>query len=603
MKDRYNVTTYSVQYLLGLIDQGFIAIPEIQRPFVWDSTKVRDLMDSLYHGYPTGYLITWKNPDVKVKGGGTAEGKTVLIDGQQRVTAMMAALSGLAVLNDDYESKRIKIAFNPLYDGEDTPFAVLTPVIDKDSAWISDISVLFKPGFNSWEFVNEYIRANEGCDPGKVNARINDLQGIATRQIGCISVDADCSIDEVTEIFIRINSKGAVLSQADFAMSKIAADEKHDGNMLRKAIDYYCHLAVKPEFWETVKTHDREFMASEYARKAEWLKDDKDDIYDPDYNDVLRVSFMHMFGRGKLADLVALLSGRDFEARDYKSEIADRSFRKLRDGVVRFMSKGNFQDFTAALRSAGFVSSSIISSKGAVNFAYNLYLTLRENPSIPATDVKRWVQRWYVMSVLTGRYSGSSESIMDRDIRRIAEQGFIPFYEEVAASRLSDTFWEVELPQNLVTTSVRTGAWMVYVASQARAADNTLFTNGFKVADIIGNVGDIHHIFPKAYLRDEIDTPQRLYNQVANYAFLEKRINIAIGKKSPKEYFGIARDAIASREGYFGDIADPEALRSNLEANCIPKGIFEMEAADYEDFLAQRRQLMAKKIEQYFKSL
>lgn len=603
MKDRYNVTTYSVQYLLGLIDQGFIAIPEIQRPFVWDSTKVRDLMDSLYHGYPTGYLITWKNPDVKVKGGGTAEGKTVLIDGQQRVTAMMAALSGLPVLNDDYESKRIKIAFNPLYDGEDTPFAVLTPVIDKDPAWISDISILFKPGFNSWEFVNDYIRTNEGCDPGKVNARINDLQGIATRQIGCIAVDADCSIDEVTEIFIRINSKGAVLSQADFAMSKIAADEEHGGNMLRKAIDYYCHLAVKPEFWETIRTHDREFMASEYAGKAEWLKDDKEDIYDPDYNDVLRVSFMHMFGRGKLADLVSLLSGRDFEARDYKSEIANESFRKLHDGVVRFMSKSNFQDFTAALRSAGFVSFSIISSKGAVNFAYNLYLTLREDPLIPATDVKRWVQRWYVMSVLTGRYSGSSESIMDRDIRCISEQGFIPFYEEIVASRLSDTFWEVELPQNLVTTSVRSGAWMVYVASQARAADNTLFTNGFKVADIIGNVGDIHHIFPKGYLRDENNAPQRLYNQVANYTFLEKRINIAIGKKSPKEYFTIAKNAIISGSDYFGDIADLETLQTNLEANCIPEGIFEMEAADYEDFLVQRRQLMAKKIERYFKSL
>lgn len=603
MKDRFSITTYSVQSILGLIDHGDIAIPEIQRPFVWDSTKVRDLMDSLYHGYPTGYLITWKNPDVKVKGGGTAEGKTVLIDGQQRVTAMMAALAGLPVLNDDYESKRIKIAFNPLYDGDDTPFAVLTPVIDKDPAWISDISVLFSPSFSSYKFITKYIAANEGCDPDKVSSRIEDLKAIAARQLGCIVVDADCSIDEVTDIFIRINSKGAVLSQADFAMSKIAADEEHGGNMLRKAIDYYCHLAVKPEFWETVRTHDREFIASEYAGKAEWLKDDKDDIYDPDYNDVLRVSFMHMFGRGKLADLVALLSGRDFEARDYKGEIADKSFQKLHDGVIRFMSKGNFQDFTAALRSAGFVSSSIMSSKGAVNFAYNLYLTLREDPSIPATDVKRWVQRWYVMSVLTGRYSGSSESIMDRDIRRIAEQGFIPFYEEIAASRLSDTFWEVELPQNLVTTSVRTGAWMVYVASQARAADNTLFTNGFKVADIIGNVGDIHHIFPKAYLQEKLDAPQRLYNQVANYTFLEKRINIAIGKKSPKEYFGIAKDAITSGEDYFGDIADPEALRSNLEANCIPEGIFEMEAADYEDFLAQRRKLMAKKIERYFKSL
>ncbi len=157
MKDCYSVTTYSVQSILGLIASGDIAIPEIQRPFVWDTTQVRDLVDSLYHGYPTGYLITWKNPDVKVKGGGTAEGKTVLIDGQQRVTAIMAALSGLAVLNEDYESKRIKIAFNPLYDGEDTPFAVLTPVLEKDNAWIPDISVLFAPGFSSWSFV--------GCVP------------------------------------------------------------------------------------------------------------------------------------------------------------------------------------------------------------------------------------------------------------------------------------------------------------------------------------------------------------------------------------------------------------------------------------------------------
>ncbi len=603
MKDCYSVTTYSVQSILGLIESGDIAIPEIQRPFVWDSTKVRDLVDSLYHGYPTGYLITWKNPDVKIKGGGVAEGKTVLIDGQQRVTALTAALAGKPVLNDDYESKRVKIAFNPLYDGDDTPFAVLTPVIDKDSRWISDVAEFFAPNFDSWSFVNGYIEANPGCDPKVVNARITDLKAIATRQLGCIVVAAESSIDEVTDIFIRINSKGAVLSQADFAMSKIAADETHGGNMLRKAIDYYCHLAVKPEFWATISQQDPEYMASEYSAKAEWLKNDKDDIYDPDYNDVLRVSFMHMFGRGKLADLVSLLSGRDFEARDFKAEIADESFVKLHDGVVKFMSKGNFQDFTAALRSAGFSSSQIIGSKGAVNFAYNLYLTLREDKSIPSTDVKRWVQRWYVMSVLTGRYSGSSESIMDRDMRRISEQGFIPFYNEITASQLSDNFWKVTLPQNLVTTSVRTGAWMVYVASQVRSADNTLFTNGFKVADVIANVGDIHHIFPKAYLKKAIDAPRRLYNQVANYTYLEKRINIAIGEKRPGEYFSQARDAIKSGVGYFGDIADEDTLLSNLEANCIPEGIFEMGAGDCEGFLAQRRVLMARKIRNYYESL
>lgn len=603
MKDCYSVTTYSVQSILGLIESGDIAIPEIQRPFVWDSTKVRDLVDSLYHGYPTGYLITWKNPDVKIKGGGVAEGKTVLIDGQQRVTALTAALAGKTVLNDDYESKRVKIAFNPLYEGEGTPFAVLTPVIEKDSRWISDIAEFFAPDFDSWSFVNDYIQANPDCNPKIVNSRITDLKAIATRQLGCIVVAAECSIDEVTDIFIRINSKGAVLSQADFAMSKIAADEAHGGNMLRKAIDYYCHLSVKPEFWTTITENDAEFMASEYAAKAAWLKDDKDDICDPDYNDVLRVAFMHMFRRGKLADLVSLLSGRDFEARDFKSEIADASFAKLHDGVIKFMHKGNFQDFTAALRSAGFVSPAIIGSKGAVNFAYNLYLTLKEDGSIPSTDVKRWVQRWYVMSVLTGRYSGSSESIMDRDMRGIADRGFVSFYNEIAASQLSDNFWSVTLPQSLTTTSTRTGAWMVYVASQVRAADNTLFTNGFKVADVIGNVGDIHHIFPKAYLRKEIDAPQRLHNQIANYTYLEKRINIAIGEKSPGEYFSQARTAIIEGKPYFGDISDEETLISNLKANCIPEGVFHMTAKGYETFLAERRTLMAQKIRQYFESL
>lgn len=603
MKDCYSVTMYSVQSILGLIESGDIAIPEIQRPFVWDSTKVRDLVDSLYHGYPTGYLITWKNPDVKIKGGGVAEGKTVLIDGQQRVTALTAALAGKAVLNDDYESKRIKIAFNPLYEGEDTPFAVLTPVIKKDSRWISDIAEFFAPDFDSWSFVNDYIQANPDCNPKIVNSRITDLKAIATRQLGCIVVAAECSIDEVTDIFIRINSKGAVLSQADFAMSKIAADEVHGGNMLCKAIDYYCHLSVKPEFWATITENDAEFMASEYADKAAWLKDDKDDIYDPDYNDVLRVAFMHMFRRGKLADLVSLLSGRDFEARDFKSEIADASFAKLHDGVIKFMHKGNFQDFTAALRSAGFVSPAIIGSKGAVNFAYNLYLTLKEDSSIPSTNVKRWVQRWYVMSVLTGRYSGSPESIMDRDMRRIADQGFVSSYNEIAASQLSDNFWSVTLPQNLTTTSTRTGAWMAYVASQVRAADNTLFTNGFKVADVIGNVGDVHHIFPKAYLRKEIDAPQRLHNQIANYTYLEKRINIAIGEKSPGDYFSQAHDAVIEGEPYFGDISDEETLASNLKANCIPEGIFDMTAKDYEVFLAKRRALMARKIRRYFESL
>lgn len=603
MKDCYSVTQYSVQAILGLIDSGDIAIPEIQRPFVWDSSKVRDLVDSLYHGYPTGYLITWKNPDVKIKGGGTSEGKTVLIDGQQRVTAITAALAGKLVLNDDYELKRIKIAFNPQATGEDSPFEVLTPIIEKDKRWISDISILFQPGFSTYSFMGEYVGLNPDCDTHRVSSRIEDLKAIETRQLGVIVIGADCTIDEVTDIFIRINSKGAVLSQADFAMSKIAADEEHGGSMLRKAIDYYCHLAVKPEFWSVVSTQDHEYMITEYAKKSEWLKNDKDDIYDPDYNDMLRVAFMFKFGRGKLADLVSLLSGRDFATRDYKSEIADESFAKLKDGVLRFMDQNNFKDFVLALRSAGFTSSSLISSQGAVNFAYNLYLMLREDSTISATDVKRYVQRWYVMSILTGRYSGSSESVMDRDIRRLDEMGFLAFYDEIVRANLSDAFWEAALPQSLVTTSTRTGAWLVYIASQIKSADNTLFTNGVKVADVVANIGDIHHIFPKDYLRKQIDAPQRLYNQVANYAYLEKRINIKIGAKCPGEYFTEAMECAKTGKPYFGNINGESALLENLAQNCIPIDIFNMDASNYERFLQERRQAMSAKIRDYFENL
>ena len=94
--EKFTLMQYSVHAILGLIDAEDFVIPEIQRPFVWKRSQVRDLIDSLYNGYPTGYIITWKNPDVKTKDGGKANGKKVLIDGQQRVTALMAAISGRA---------------------------------------------------------------------------------------------------------------------------------------------------------------------------------------------------------------------------------------------------------------------------------------------------------------------------------------------------------------------------------------------------------------------------------------------------------------------------------------------------------------------------
>ena len=138
---RYSVTPHPIETLLTWVKSGEIAIPEIQRPFVWDATKVRNLLDSLYQGYPVGYLIAWRNPSVRLKDGSSSSGKRILIDGQQRVTALMAALLGREVLTKDYETVRIRIAFHPVEE----KFEVSNPAIRKDVAWIPDLAEVFAP--------------------------------------------------------------------------------------------------------------------------------------------------------------------------------------------------------------------------------------------------------------------------------------------------------------------------------------------------------------------------------------------------------------------------------------------------------------------------
>ena len=424
--EKFTLMQYSIRAILGMIDAREFVIPEIQRPFVWKRSQVRDLIDSLYNGYPTGYIITWKNPDVKTKDGNVANGNHVLIDGQQRITALMAAISGIEVLDDDFNKGRVKIAFNPLAEDDDKRFAVQDASHLKDSKWIPDISELFKNDFDPFTFATQYSIDNPEIKPNEVNNEVSKLRGIANRQIGVIQLDHTLDIDEVTEIFIRINSKGTPLSQSDFVMSKMAADTAHGGNMLRKVVDYFCHLAVKPDFYPQIQK-DKEFGVTEFAPKIKWLANDYEDIYDPDYGDMLRVSFMYSFNRGKLSDLVSLLSGRDFQTREYKDEIVEQSYDSLKKGILRFINEYNFEQFVLAIKGAGFKSSKLLNSNMTLDFAYTLYLKLVDDPSVSQGQIKRLVQKWFVLSTLTGRYIGSPESMMSRDIRQIEEKGFLQF--------------------------------------------------------------------------------------------------------------------------------------------------------------------------------
>lgn len=601
--DKYTVTQYSVSSILGYIEAGDIAIPEIQRPFVWKGRQVRDLIDSLYNGYPTGYLIIWQNPDVKLKNGRDAIGKKVLIDGQQRITALMTAIAGQKILTEDYEEKTIRIAFNPLAQDDEDRFAVTTPVHENSSFWIPDISTVFKPDFDSYEFVDTYAEKNPGVSKKDVNQKITQLLNIKSCQIGAILLVPQLDINEVTEIFVRINSQGKRLNEADFAMSKIAADEKYGGNTLRKAIDYFCHLAVEPGFYCQLENGDKEFMTTDYAAKLRWLKDDHEDIYDPDYNDMLRVSFMHMFGRGKLGDLVSLLSGRDFIDRTFKEEIAEDSFTKLIAGVKNFMNQYNFEQFVLAIKSAGFISSKLLNSQMSLDFAYTLFLLLQQSSEIPKIEIKRYIQKWFVLSTLTSRYIGSPESQMDRDLRGIAAKGFKAFLEENENALLSNAFWDVGLVQNLETSSISSPFLNTYLAAQVFFGDRSLLSNSSKIADLITVAGDIHHIFPKEYLKQSGITDKSRYNQVANYTFLDTGVNISIGKSAPHKYFSAALAQCETDVIEVGTITVTEDFWTNLKTNCIPCTIISMSAEDYPEFLQKRRAMMAAKIRDYYYNL
>lgn len=594
---KYSVNQHPISIVLAWIEQGEIAIPEIQRPFVWNKTQVRDLMDSLLRGFPVGYLIAWKNPNIKLKDGSTSDGKRILIDGQQRVTALMTAVAGRKVLDKDYKTTRIRIAYHPI----EQKFEVFNRAIEKDKEWLPDIAEAFAPEFKTHKFVGNYCAANPEADEDKVFEGMDLLTSITSNQLGLIELDGSLDIETVTEIFIRINGKGAVLSQADFAMSKIASSEAYGGDQIRKTIDYFCHLAIAPEFYDTIVEGDPDFCGSTRFQQMTWLRKENDNLYDPDYTDMLRVAFTSQFGRGKLQDLVALLSGRNFETRSYEESIAEESFSKLQTGLEAFMNEQNFKRFVMIIRSTGFIVPNLIGSGSALNFAYILYLHLRSEKA-ETTIIETTVRRWFVMSILTRRYSSNPETAFDLDIRRIHERGAVEHLEAIEQANLGDAFWEFGLVQDLDTSVASSPFFKLFLAAQIKANDKAFLSKDITVTDIILNRGDIHHVFPRNFLKKR-GFPRGKYNQIANFAYTQTETNIKIRDREPQVYFGDVVEQTQGGELTYGAINDPAQLKANLAANCIPDNLHEIGLDGYDEFLSSRRKLMAAKLKEYYTTL
>ncbi len=509
----------------------------------------------------------------------------------------MAGLLGREVLTKDYENVRIRIAFHP----QTEKFEVANPAIRKDVAWIEDVAAVFAPEADLIELTEDYVAKNPTADRKQVGKVLQKLGKIINNHVGLIELAEDLDIETVTEIFIRVNSAGAELSQADFAMSKIAANESYGGNLLRKAIDYFCHLAVAPDFIGLIEKGDKAFAASEFFQQMRWLKDVNDDIYDPTYTDMLRVAFTAEFGRGKLADLVALLSGRNFETRQYEDAIAEASFARLKQGILRFINKTHFDRFTMILRSAGFVTRDLFGGQNAVNFAYILYLRGRAD-NVPAAELERLVARWYAMSILRGRYSGSPETAFDVDIRQVEARGLVAYANAVIETELPASFWTGMLPQLMDTSSGQSPYFLAFKAAQAKLGDKGFLSRDITVQALLMNRSDVHHIYPRNHLKKQGLSKGR-YNQIANFVLAQSEINIAISDTPPEQYFQeLVRQCDGGKKKY-GGITEEKDLRVNLDMHCIPSSMLSDKIPAYDDFLGERRKLMAQKIKMWFEAL
>lgn len=595
---KFSLNQTPISTILAWVESGAIAIPEIQRPFVWMSWQVRDLMDSLYQGYPVGYIITWQNPDVKLKDGSTSQGKRILIDGQQRITALRAAISGLNVVDKKYKKRRIAISFNPLTE----EFRTRTSSTERGKEWISDIAEVMVNGYDTLTFVDEYVARNPGTTRQEINSRLNRLIQIKNKQIGEIQLSPSLDINIVNEIFVRINASGVNLSNADFAMSKIAVYEKDPGDemgmRLRKFIDYFAHLSAAPDQFKDIAQNDTEFAKTDYFAKIAWLKNETDDLYDPTYNDIIRVVGLTQFARGKLGDVVSLLSGRNFETRQDEKEIADLSFQKLEKGLYQFTNENKFKQFVQnILRGSGYDEPNMLIARNAVNYAYAMYLRLLDIGENHA-DANSLVRRLLAISLMTGRHSGGFETQFEQDIKRIQSAGdMAKFVATLEEQELSDVFWSSTLVDEFDKPTTNNPFWHMFIAAQNKLLKQSFLSKNNIARDLATD--DIHHIFPKNYLvKHGYDKSK--YNRIANFVHLRNDINISVSDLAPREYLG---DILSGNNNHHSDIVNEAEMINNFEDNAIPKILLQAEVDDYDEFLRQRQVLMAEMVREYYKTL
>lgn len=589
MSELFNNKNLNVSQLIEQIDMGTLGLPELQRGYIWKDAQVRNLFDSMMKGYPIGYLMLWECPSLEkkktigVEEHEYTEPKAVIIDGQQRLTSLYAVMKGKAVTDNKFVTRNIIISYHPL----ENKFEVGYSATKKDKEWIYNISDVYAT--DSYSFISAFIeslreaRKAKGLELSKeeekiISTNITELTNLKTFPLPVFEVKANTEEEDVSEIFVRVNSGGVPLKQNDFILTLVSL------------------------YWDEGRK-----LIEQFSKESTYPTKDKitsyNQIVEVSPQDIVRVVIAYAFYRARLKYGYKLLRGADFDKKGVVDpELRDERFAILKEKLPNVLDVHIWHEFLKAIQNAGYLSHDLILSDVAVFYAYSFYLIAKYKFNASYNDNLHLTSLWFFYASLVAVYSSSGETTMEGHLNAIEELNTLEEYKQFILSkieeRLTDDWFKTTLvgSEGLAVSGKGNNAWNAYVASLNILDAHILFSKSNLLLAKMYEPGtdgnrkslEKHHLFPKAYLKS-LGLPDNKINQMANYAFIDWKDNMEILDEAPSSYYPIVCQGKTAEE-----------ILKMEEENALPHGWENME---YDDFLVERRKLMSAKIKLAYQKL
>jgi hypothetical protein len=573
----------SIASLMDEIEREVIALPDLQRPFVWEDTKVRDLLDSLFVGFPVGTLVFWhtsNDKDARALGADRPglRATTLVIDGQQRLTSLYAVMRGVEVVEKDGAIRKIMIAFRP----RDGRFEVADAAIRNDPEFLPNVTELFNGTRRKPQIRRDLINALR--DKGRavddryedaVDRNLDRAHSINDYRFPTVDIrktatmqDEEVTDEDVAEIFVRINNQGTRLGQADFVLTLLSV--------------FHGELRDRIE---------------ERARAMS-----QGTVVGIDTQQLLRAVCGVAFGRARMSAIYRYLRGVDPTTGEADATERKKRLDQLDDAAKQCMEPTPWRDYLLRVQHAGFVNQALVASKNAIVNGYAFYIRGR-TAGVPKSKLDEMIARWVFGTLLTARYSTASETIFEQDLARVARlraddaDGFVRALDDAMGETLTGDYWTQSLVSALETEKARAPAALAFRAAQVVLGTRALFSDQFlrnlldPPADGARAASEAHHLFPITWLHSRGIRERRFVNQVANLADVGWHENSVISGRGPAEYVPRIREKLAIHDDRWGRMCAEHAL---------PLG---WESMEYKEFLRERRRRMADIIRVAFRQI